>query len=123
MPFPGTNPLINGIDAILKILIYDVGVAATIAALKAQFPFLNLPIISAVFDKIVTAVANSLYTQLDKFVVIKVIDFQTQAQKDAYDSAVKELTAAHNSGDEDATNKAKEDFKKKLHDLIKFNGS
>lgn len=116
------NPPVEAVDVVLKALIYGVGVeAATSSAMKA-IPFLALPIISTLFKYFVGKIGGMIYGALDKVVAFQIINFQTQAQTDAYNGAVTALKKAQASGDTNALDVAKDDFRKKLAALIHIDG-
>lgn len=118
-----TNQPVQFTDAVLHGLIFDVGVNALKIYAKAQVPILGAPPLSWIFDWLVDWITGMLYVQLERFVSFAIIDFQTQSEKNSYMDAVQALSAAHKSGDLNAIEKAKEDFKTKLGNLIHYDGS
>lgn len=119
VPVP-TNPVIDIVDKFIQGLIFGLGVNAAIAAAIAQFPFLGLPIISTLFRFAIEKVAGIIYQTLETNVAFSIIQFQTDAQKKAYDDALAALTSAHLKGDLGEIEKSKQDFKNKFKDLIHF---
>ena len=118
---PITNPAIKVADDIQSIL-YDVVLVGVEAAAKAEVPFLALPVISQVFDFFVGQIGSLIYKQLELYVAFEIIDLQVAHEASNYKNAVDDLHKAHESGDTDAINKARANFKSTLGNLIHYDG-
>lgn len=114
------NPIVQDVEKVIQALLYDLGVKMVMTYLIAQVPFLGYPLIRQIVTWVVTYVAGILYKYLDQFVVFSIIDFQTQSQAQDYLASVNKLQSAITSGDANAIEKAKSDFKTKLNTLVKF---
>lgn len=106
-------------DAISK-LIKNVVLKAVIAALISAVPFLGIPGINLITTWLVMKIGGLVIETLQKFIDFKIIDWKTDAENAAYQNAVAALKAAQATGDANATEKAKADFKSTLSKLIHF---
>jgi hypothetical protein len=100
----------------------DLGVDAALAAMATQAPWIKLPIISQVTKFILGHVGDYLYRFLAEHSTFIIIDFQTAIEKQAYLQSVDKLKAAMSAGDENEAAKAREEFKRRLADLIHYSG-
>lgn len=111
-------------DAIIHAAIYDVAVTAAKSAAVAEAPWIAYPVISQVFDFLLSRFADWIYGALDKAVVFAIIDLETEAERRAYDEAVAALKQViqpiNGVPDADAITKAQAEFKKHLADLIRL---
>lgn len=121
-PFP-VNPTVKTVDDVVHAILYDVAVTAACAYIKAQVPFLGLPIISSLTNFVVTQVANIIYKYLDQFVSFSIIDFQTDKEAQDYLLAVNALQKAQESGDQGAIDQSIKGFRENLGRLIHFDGA
>lgn len=101
-------------EAQVHSLIFDVVLGAALNAIGVAIPFFRLPVISTVFNFIVTKIVEVLYDQLARYVAFTLIDIKTNEQKQAYQAAVTELKAAT----PEELEHAKEKFKATLSALI-----
>lgn len=101
----------------------DIAVSAAKAASIAAFPPLGWPIISQVYGIILNKLGGLISTELQDYAAFAVIDIQTDIEKHAYDSAVSDLKQAQSSGDQNAIDAAKKNFKDTLAKLIHSDGS
>lgn len=104
-------------------IIFSIGFKAGKEAIKTKLPFLRLPLISTVFDILVDQIGDKIDEELRLNMTFLVIDIQTMREKEAFEKARDELKLAKEKKDQDAINKAREEFKKKLGDLIRHNGT
>lgn len=108
-------------DAIVKKLIFEVILSNVMKRLVAQFAFLGWWWVNPIVSFILGKIAARIYEELSKSVAFMLIDVQIGAQKDAYDEATVELKKAIDKGEQDAIDKAKEEYKARLRALIKYN--
>jgi len=103
--------------------IFTLGLTAGKETIKTYLPWLRLPVISWIFDLIVNRFGDAIDQEIQMHLTFLVIDIQTANELKAYQAATEELKKANETKDQDAINKAKEEFKKKLADLVHFDGS
>lgn len=113
-------PLFETVDEIIHQAIFNVALTAAEMELIAVAPWLKLPIVSQVFDFTMKQLAGLLYQKMVLIVNFDIIDFKTQAEKNAYAKAELALRAAHLSGDLYALAQATDDFKAALCALVRF---
>jgi len=118
-----TNGAIQTVDSIIQAAIFDVALNALKTYLYAQMPWLAYPVIKQVFGAFLNWIAGYIYTYLTQVANFTVIDLQTDQEKASYDAAVTQLQDAQSSGDPNALQKAKDQFKSTLGNLIHFDGS
>jgi hypothetical protein len=106
----------------LELSIKEVGVKLAKTALVVELPFLGWPGISQVVDYLLGKIANYFYLSTAQFATFQIIEAQAKAELEAYNLTIEELKKAVVSEDQAAIEKAREEFKKKLQDLIQFNG-
>lgn len=104
-------------------VLFTVGLKAGSEAIKTSAPFLRLPIISWLFDFIVNRFGDMIDQEIQMNLTFMIIDLQTANEVKAYQESLDALKKANAAKDQDAINKAKEEYKKKLADLIHFDGS
>jgi len=85
------NSLVDVANAVIDALVLGLGVDAAIAAGVAQAPWLAWPIISYIFQQIVTSMAESLDVHLKNTADIVIIRFQNDVRKIEYDSAIDQM--------------------------------
>jgi hypothetical protein len=117
------NGAIEAVDSIIQAAIFDVALTALKTYLYVQMPWLSYPIIKQVFGAFLNWIAGYIYAYLTQVANFTVIDLQTDQEKSAYAGAVTQLKAAQISGDPHALQKAKDQFKSTLGNLIHFDGS
>jgi hypothetical protein len=106
------------------------GIAAFVSALeklaakaaKVEFPWLNLPIISTIFDFFLGLAMKRLTHELQTTGTFLVIDFQTSRERDEYLGSIQALREAKASGNSAAHRAALERARKAADDLIQWNG-
>jgi hypothetical protein len=118
-----TNQAVKTADSIIHSAIYDVAVSAAESAVIAEVPFLGLPVVKQIFGAALNYFAGIVYTYLAQAATIQIITLQTDAEKNAYAKAELELRTAHLTGNQDAINKATDDFKKALTNIVHFDGA
>lgn len=110
-----------------------VAVNAGIAYVISALPILGITPFKQIFTFIFEKIASVLYVQLSRFVAFSIIDFQNQADLEAYQSAVSSLRIVLDTPPENYDHgpeginqremeieKAKQEYKKRLKDLIRF---
>lgn len=120
-------------DKIIESLIMGVALNAGVAYVISVLPILGVPPLKQIFTFIFEKLAFVLYTQLSRFVVFSIIDFQNEQDLRAYQSAVDSLRLVlttppenYDHGPEGVNQreidieKAKAEYKKRLKDLIQF---
>lgn len=107
-------------NSVINKTIYSFAITAFLRAVKVQYPFLNIPVLSQIFDRLITAIANPIFNYLQKIVTFQVINMQTQAELDAYLKAQADLTSAIQKGTKDELQQKQKDFEKAFSDLISF---
>lgn len=112
----------DAVEKAVKALVFDVALKAIIAQIITKAPFLAWPVINPVFIYAITKVVELAYDEMIRVAGFIVIDFKTEMQRDAYEDARDELREELKKPerDEAAIAKAKEEFKKRLADLIRF---
>jgi hypothetical protein len=121
-------------ERIIKYLIFDVAVKAAVASAISAAPLLGIPIIRPIFTFIVEKTANLIYKELSRFVVFSIIDLKNETDLKNYQEAVRQLETILDTPAEyfdhgiEGVNKkeleiekAKEEYKKRLASLIRFN--
>ena len=117
------NTAAETVDSIIHAVIYDVGANVAIAALKAEVPFLNLPVISQLTDFIVKYIVGYLDRGLQTVATLQVIQIQVGAEKHEYLNSEFVLRQALLSGDQAQIDAAKEKFKAAFRSLVHSDGS
>lgn len=112
------NPLASRLTAAERKFV-DLLVFGAEAAAKAYVPFLNLPVVSQVFDFLCARFGDLMYSNLAVGTTFLVLDFQTNEEKKAFSDAMTELAASRQTGDPDeharALQKAKDAFDRLVH--------
>ena len=112
----------NIINRILEISIKEVGVKLAKTAIVAEVPFLGWPGFSQLLDYFLGRIAGYFYLSTAQFATFQIIDAQTTAQKEAYEATITQLKNAIDSGVPSDVEKAREEFKKKLEEFIRWDG-
>lgn len=121
---PTTNTVAATIDSIIQNAIFTLGVNAAYAdAVAATNGILGLPIISSLFKLALNWFAGLIYKYVAQLATFTVINFQTQAELDTYNSASSAIAVAVASGDANAIATAKQNFINALAGLVNFDGS
>jgi len=108
------------VQAALKKLVFEVIVNLALKQLFLALPFLAIPGLSQIVTFLLSKVAWLIYDQLEQSAEFVLIDFKTNKEKEQYQKAVDELKKALEGQNAEQTDQAKAEFKKRLHDLIKF---
>lgn len=117
------NGAIQTVDSIINFAAFKVLYPAANAAMRADMPWLNWPIISTLFDALMTFVMKYFYNSTIDYANLVVIKLQTDAEKSAYSAAEQTLRKTALTGDKNAITKASSDFDTTLGTLIRFDGS
>lgn len=120
-PFPTnkTATVVNkGIDGIFK-----VAVQAVEAGLIVEVPVLANPIAQKIDNAIIEFVADRLYQQFAQWVTFEIIDFQVGHEINDQKKALIALKSAQKSGDQNAIQKALQDFATATVKLTHIDGS
>ena len=106
-------------------LVIDVALQAALQAVTAAIPFLGFPVIKTVFFFIATQFSELLYKEIAKIITFEIISLETEAQQKAYEEAAARLKtiltqpSTQTPEEQNAEiEQAKEEFKKKLANLI-----
>lgn len=118
-----TNTAAIVANKFIQSAIFDVALNAFKTWATVQVPFLGWPIIKQIFSLLVGKIGDFIYEYLATIVTFSIIDLKIQAEKNAYDEAVTDLKKAHEGGNPDEVQKAKEEFKKRFRSLIHSNGA
>jgi len=121
IPAP-VNKTVETADAIIQFALYQVAVKALTTYARAQFSFLNLPVVSQLFNLLVNSITDQLYKFLAQTATFTIIDLQVSAEKAAYAKTEAALRAVHLTGSQEAINAATINFKSALAGLVRFNG-
>lgn len=108
-------------EAIQK-LIMEVVMNVVRTKLVAALPFLGWPIIGPIFGMVLSKVMGIVAEQIGLMIEFQIINVQVNRDRKKYDEAVEklkvELEKPEGERDEAAIQKAKEDFKARLRDLV-----
>lgn len=115
------NPAATFIDGLVGALMKGGAELAKIYV-KAEVPFLALPIISFFTGKIIDYIASSISKYIQEAAVDMVIDIQTNGEKSAIQTAAVALQFALASKDEVAIAKAQADLSSAFGNLIHWDG-
>lgn len=107
-------------DMIIEGLIGEALTQAAKAELLVLFPYLQLPIINQVFFYFFDKYAEILTRKVAIISAFKIIDYETNKELQHYDQARKELLESLKSEDPEKIQKAKDDLKARLSNLIRF---
>lgn len=102
--------------------VFTVGVGLAETAIKAEVPFLALPIISTIFDWLLKMIANKIYQYFALFVTFEIIDVQVSGQVSDSQKALAALKAAQAKGDPVEIAKALKDFNDATDHLTHWDG-
>ena len=100
----------------------EIACRAVVASAAAALPILKLPLISFVFNWIVTWVAGKLLPFIETLFVDIAIDIKVNAEKVAYEKAREELQVVlkQTVKSAKAVQNASDEFDKRLADLIRI---
>jgi hypothetical protein len=108
---------------VLHGLIFDVAVSAAEAAIVAEAPFMANPVLQFIEDEVIKYVAGKIYEALAKGATFAIIDAQTSAEAAAANAATSALKSALTTGDQNAIDKATQDFTSAFGKLVHLDGS
>jgi len=123
------TPAVDAASAILKKLIFEVVLKEVMKRLITQYAFLSLPVVGPIFAFMMGKLATLFYEEMARLAVFAILDVQVNAEKKALEvatSALKKLLEAtpilgvSEEQKNAALEKAKEEFKKKLADLVRL---
>jgi len=120
LPAP-TNKLLDVVDGIVNDLICGLGVDAVMTAIVAEAPWVKIPILNQIVRYFIEKIAKKLFLTIGPFIDFKIIKFQNDAHKAAYDQAVIEFKKALVTGvDSDEFKKANQKFNDDFDKLVSF---
>lgn len=110
-------------SSLIKSIIFELVLKAAISRAIAYLPFLAFPVINPIFVYLIEKIGTMIYVELERSVAFQIIDYRTEAYRQAYDEAVEGLkneldTPIPDSGRVEA---AKEVMRDRLRDLVRFN--
>jgi len=104
---------------IAKKLMFDTLIQTAIKKVISAVPFFGLPVINPIFIFAAEKLYSYLYDELEQEGTLLMIGIRTERQREHYEEAVVVLQTALNQGQTDEQIKlAREEFKKRLKDLI-----
>lgn len=101
--------------------LFEMAVTALLKAAHLEYPFLNIPILGQIFDRLILSVADSIFDYLQKFVTFEVISLQTDHELNNYNKARDDLKAAVERGNADEIQAKQDQLKKALDGLVDWN--
>ena len=101
--------------------LFEMAVSAFLKAAHLEYPFLNIPILGQIFDRLILSVADSIFNYLQKLVTFEVISLQTEHELNSYNKARDDLKAAIERGNENEIQTKQDNLKKALDGLIDWN--
>lgn len=101
-------------------LFFEEVVSVVISNIISAVPFLGLPVINWFFVQAVKYLAKAFWKEASIVGMFIRIDFQEGEKQQRYEEAVQDLEDAVWSGDEAAKEKARDEFKNTLRDLIRI---
>lgn len=112
-------------SSLIKSLIFEVVLTAAISKAITYLPFLAWPVVNPIFVYLVEKIGTMIYVELERAVAFEIIDYRTEAEKEAYDQAAERLKneLEHPIPDPDRIETAKEVMRDKLRDLIRLRPS
>lgn len=121
IPLPGTSPGYDKTERIVHAIIFDVALSTVVDKLLLAVPWLGWPVIKQVFLFVLNKIVSLLYAEIEQGVALALIDQRVTAEKDAYIRAVEalkqELTKPNGEAE---VEKAKEEYRRRLRDLIRI---
>jgi len=104
----------------LNKVVFDFAVNALLKATKIEFPFLNFPVLSQIFDRLIFAVANPIFNYLQKIVTFTVISADVQKQLNEYNKNLNDYKAAVGENNDDKIKQSEAALKKAMDDLLNW---
>lgn len=118
-----SNAKADQVDAVIHTVVMQVALSAALTAAESAQPWLNTPVVRQVFEWLVTDGFSFIDKYIEQAAAFAVMDAQTSAEAQDYQTSVKNLKAAQASGNQDAIEKAKQDFRSTLSKLIHYDGN
>lgn len=103
---------------LIKKLIFEVVVREVLKKILQAAPFLSWPIVNPLFIWGFTWAAGKIYDEMALVISFQLIALKTDEQVRKYEAVVKEIQAAQ--GQEELDEKTREEYRKKLADLIRI---
>jgi hypothetical protein len=123
-PLPTTTPVQDLAENVIKNILIEVALKVAIAQIIIAVPFLGFPIINPVFIFIAEKLVLRVFAELARVVNFEIIDIRIESERKNYEEAVSKLRTVLTTPEvpNDQIEKAKEEFRNRLHDLIHFDG-
>lgn len=107
-----------------KEILFDVITERVVSKIITLIPFLGWPIINQIVSKSIAKLIILSYETMHEMKVIAEIDFRGETQKKQYEEATDKLERALEEPiNLEEIKRAKDEYKKKLRDLIMLNAS
>lgn len=116
------NRWVVAVDGVIH-TIFTVGLTAGSEVIKTYVPWLRLPVISQIFDAVVNKYGAMIDQAIQNSATFMVLNIQTSSENNAFKDSVTALKQAQTTGDQNAIQKARDDFKKNLGNLVHWDGS
>ena len=102
--------------------LFDKAVSAVIVSTTAALPFLGLPVISYLYEKVIRLLAKKFHKELSLVGFNIKVDIEVNNQTDSYKEAARKLEEVLENEDatEEEIQNASNDFDDALGDLISF---
>lgn len=112
-------------ETIVKSILFEEIIKAVMSKIITVIPVLGWPVINQIFSRVLYKVADMFYTELKTHSAFLQIDFEVETQRVEYDQATDDLRNVLSLPDvnEEEIQRAKDEYKKKLRDLIMLNAS
>jgi len=109
-------------DALAKKLLFELLIEKAITKVIASVPFFGLPVINPIFIFAAEKLYSYLYDELEEEGTLLMIGIKTDHQRVKYQEATTELQTSIKEGQSDEEiKKAREEFKKRLKNLVNLN--
>lgn len=96
---------------------------ATKAVAEGQLKFLTIPLIKQAFEYIVEQLMQKLSILIQEDLTVLIINFQTEAEKNAFNAAMEKLKSIPIEGDPNAISDALKKAKEAMDNLGHWDGS
>lgn len=108
----------------IKSIFFEQIVKAVISKIIIAVPFLGWPIINQIFTGLVYKLAKMFIKEMETLSVFIKIDFEVDGQRREYEKATEEMKEAlKNPQSYENLQKAKDEYREKLRNLIMLNNS
>jgi len=98
--------------------VFDFAVQALLKSVKVEFPFLNFPILSQIFDRLIFAITNPLFNYLQKIATFTVISSDVQKQLSNYNKSLDEYKVAIEEKNDEKIKASQASVQKAMDDLL-----